>query len=61
VSMVRSGSPSLQAMLEESISGNDSILSDGERFDFPIPRDCNVVTPAIPIVIVPSPEGTPAF
>jgi hypothetical protein len=58
VGMVHSGSPSLHAILEESASEDDSASSDEERSDFPIPQDCNVVTPAIPVATTPPPEET---
>jgi hypothetical protein len=61
VGMVRSGSPSLHAILKESTSEDDSALSDGGNSGFPIPQDCNVVTSVIPIMTTPPPEATPAF
>jgi hypothetical protein len=57
--MVRSGSPSLHGILEESPSEDDSTSSDGGSSDSPIPQVCNMVTLAIPIVTTPPPEETP--
>jgi hypothetical protein len=56
--MVHSGSPSLHTILEESPSEDDSASSDGRSSSFPIPRACNMVTSAIPIVTMPPPEAT---
>jgi hypothetical protein len=56
--MARSGSPSLHAILEESPNEDDSTSSEGESSSSPIPRVCNVVTSAIPIVTTPSLEET---
>jgi hypothetical protein len=50
VGMVHRRSPSLHAILVESTSEDDLASSDGGSFGFPIPRECNVVTPAIPIM-----------
>jgi hypothetical protein len=50
VGMVHSGSPSLHAILEELAREDDLISSDRESSNFPIPWDCNVVTPVIPVV-----------
>jgi hypothetical protein len=33
-------------------------LINGESSDFPIPRECNMVTSAIPIATMPPPEET---
>jgi hypothetical protein len=57
--MVHSGSPSLHAILKESASEDNSASSNKESSGFPIPWDYNVVTPTIPIVTMPPPEGTP--
>jgi hypothetical protein len=59
--MVHSGLPSLHAILEESTSEDDSVSSDGGSSSFPIPQDCNVVTPAVPIMTTPSLEETPVL
>jgi hypothetical protein len=59
--MARSGSPSLYAILEESPSEDDSALREGESSGFPIPRKCNMMTSAIPIVTMPPLEETPTF
>jgi hypothetical protein len=61
VGMVRSGSPSLHAILEELASEDDSASSDGRSSDFPISQECNVVTSAIPIATTPSLEETPVL
>jgi hypothetical protein len=58
VGMVRSGSPSLHDILKESSSEDDSTSSDRESSDFPIPRECNVVTSIIPIATTSLPEET---
>jgi hypothetical protein len=58
VGMVCSKSPSLHGILEESVSEDDSASSDGGSSSFPIPRECNVVTSAIPIATTPSSEET---
>jgi hypothetical protein len=60
-SMARSGSPSLHAILEESPSEDDSASSEGESSGFHVPRVCNVVTCAIPIVTTPPLEETLVF
>jgi hypothetical protein len=54
--MARSESPSLHAILEELPNEDDSTSSDGESSSFPIPRECNVVTSAIPIATTPPPQ-----
>jgi hypothetical protein len=59
--MVHSGSPSLFAILEESGSEDNLALSDLGGSYFPIPQDCNEVTPVIPIATTPPPEGTPVL
>jgi hypothetical protein len=59
--MAHSGSPSLHAILKESPSEDDSTLINGESSDFPIPRECNMVTSAIPIATMPPPEETPTL
>jgi hypothetical protein len=59
--MVHSGSPSVHTIIEESTSEDDSASSDDESSCFPIPRDCIVVTPAIPITTTPPPEETSAL
>jgi hypothetical protein len=59
--MVCSGSPSLHAILEESPSKDNSALSGGGSFVFPIPQACNVVTLAIPILTMPPSEETPVL
>jgi hypothetical protein len=56
--MAHSRSPSLHAILEESPNEDDSASSEGESSSSPIPRVCNVVTSAIPIVTTPSLEET---
>jgi hypothetical protein len=58
VGMVRRGSLLLHAILEESLSEDDSTSSNGVCFGFPIPRWCNVVTSAIPITTTPPLEET---
>jgi hypothetical protein len=57
--MVHRGSLLLHAILEESLSGEDLALSNGVYSGFAIPRECNVVTSAIPIMTMPSLEETP--
>jgi hypothetical protein len=57
--MARSGSPSLHAILEESLSEDDLASSKGESFGFFVLRACNMVTSAIPIATMPLPEETP--
>jgi hypothetical protein len=61
VGMVHSRLPSLHAILKELASENDSALSDGGSSGFPIPWDCNLVTPAVPNATMPLPQGTLAF
>jgi hypothetical protein len=55
--MAYSGSPSLHAILEESPSDDDSVSSEGESSGSPLPRACNVVISAVPIVTT-SPSHT---
>jgi hypothetical protein len=59
--MTRSGSPSLHAILEESRSEDDSVLSEGESSGSPVPRACNTVMSATPIMTKPPLEVTPTF
>jgi hypothetical protein len=59
--MIHRGSPSLHAILKESASKDDSTSSYGGSSDFPISQGCNMVTPAVPIMTTPPPEGTPAL
>jgi hypothetical protein len=56
--MVHSGSASVHPILEESTNEDHSASSDGGGSDFPIPRDCKVVTSVIPIMTMPPPEAT---
>jgi hypothetical protein len=59
--MTYNGSPSVDGILEESPSEDDSISSEGESFDSPLLRACNTMMYAIPITITPLPEETPTF
>jgi hypothetical protein len=59
--MARSRSLSLHAVLKESPSEDNSVSIEGESYDFPVPRACNVVTSAIPIMTTPPPEETPTL
>jgi hypothetical protein len=58
--MSHSGSPSLHAILEESVDEDDLTMSEGGSSDFPIFWDCNVVTPIVNIATTPPPKGTAA-
>jgi hypothetical protein len=58
--MVHNGLPPLHIILEESTDEGDTASVGGGRSDFPISRGCNVVTPTVPIITTPQPEGTPA-
>jgi hypothetical protein len=57
--MAHSWSPSMHAILEESLSEDHSASSVGESSSFPVPRACNVVMYAIPIATTPPSEETP--
>jgi hypothetical protein len=59
--MTRSGLPSLNAILEESPSEDDSVSSEGECSGSPLLRACNMVTFTIPIVTMPPLEETLVF
>jgi hypothetical protein len=59
--MVHSGSPSPHAILEELANKDELASSDRECSAFSIPQDCNVVTPAIPIMTMPPSEETPVL
>jgi hypothetical protein len=53
-----SGLPSLHTILKESTDEGDITSSRGGSSDLPMSRGCNVVTPTIPIMTMPPPEGT---
>jgi hypothetical protein len=59
VGMAHNESPSLHAILEESVGEDDSTSSEGGSFGFPISQDCHVVISVVPIATTPPPEGTP--
>jgi hypothetical protein len=56
--MACSGSLSLHAILKDSPSEDDSTLSEGESSIFPVPRACNAVISAIPIMTMSPLEET---
>jgi hypothetical protein len=51
----------MHAILEESPSEANSILSEGESSNSPLPRPCNTVMYATPIATTPQSEETPTF
>jgi hypothetical protein len=51
----------LHAILEESPSEEDSVLSEGESSGSPLPRACNMVMSATPIETTPPLKETPGF
>jgi hypothetical protein len=57
--MVHYGSPSLHAILEESVDEGDTTSSGGGSSGFPISRGCNMVTPTVSIITTPPSEGIP--
>jgi hypothetical protein len=59
--MSRSGSPSVDAILEESPSEDDSESTEGESSVFPLQRACSTVIPAVPTVTMPLSEETTEF
>jgi hypothetical protein len=58
VGMTHSGSPSMHAILEDSVDEGNTTSSGGGSSGFPISRECNVVTLTVPITTMPPSEGT---
>jgi hypothetical protein len=57
--MAHSGSSSLHTILEDSTDVGNTTSSRGRSSSFPVSRECNVVTPSVPIMSAAPSEGTP--